>query len=109
MNKTQTQWSGTFGCCHEKKTDLTAFWIAAAGFFVMFVGFFFVMVVIGMRKPTPHIDASDINAQPQIIDPNDVPRISSINVDNSDDDEPLINNKTQNVDAKNDNLVDLHE
>lgn len=109
MNKTQTEWSGTFGCCHEKKTDLTAFWIAAVGFLTMFAGFFFVMVVIGMRKPTPHIDASDITAQPQIIDPTDVPRISSINVDNSDDDEPLIKQSPNNSNAKDDNLVNLDE
>lgn len=109
MNKTQTEWSGTFRCCHEKKTDLTMFWIAASVFFVILIGFYIVAFVMGMKKPGP-LDANDIIGQPHLVDPTQVGRTTSTEcLVESDDDDPLIQTSTEAVQPKNDNLVNLDE
>lgn len=113
MNRTRLQWSGTFGCCHEDHTDLTAFWIVVSIFFTCFVGFYLVAFFIGMRQKTAgHLDANDItgnDGQPRLSDPTQVPGSSSINCDESDDDDPLLRVSEEPEDPKNQNLLDLNE
>lgn len=114
MNSTRYQWSGKFKCCHEKHTDLTAFWIVISLFFACFVGFYLVAFVIGMRqRAAGHLDANDLlgnDGQPRIVDPTHVPRTSSINCEESDDDDPLLRTSHEDFETpRNQNLVDLND
>jgi hypothetical protein len=96
MNKTRLEWSGLFGCCKEKQTDLTAFYGAISIFFVIFVGFYLYAFLIGMKhNASEHLDAHDIRNDETTTVGNSKPKKLRINGDDSSDDEPLLTDTAQ--------------
>jgi hypothetical protein len=109
MNKTRLEWSGQFACCHEKQTDLTAFYVTTGVLLLAIVGFYLAAFIIGMKNSNEHLDAGDIRSEdavPQSTSNSIIRRALRINGDESSDDEPLVTDTTH--ENRND-LVDLRD
>jgi hypothetical protein len=110
MNKTRLEWSGAFECCHEKQTDLTAFYVTSGIVLFAMIGFYLAAFIVGMKgNANEHLDAQDIRSEeavPHSTSNNLIRKVLRLNGDESSDDEPLINNSNSAVHA---DLVNLRE